>query len=234
MLSATALPERAGLLRLALTLSHALATRPSGRRVCDAAGHIPGRSGMSRDSLHSGIPIEFNAAAAAARATLTAYGRSVTSRAVAPRKRTFWHSTRNDSIDNAQALTRQIGNLVVSVVRFCRTDLIDTAMERLRRRARAVIWLNPLRHLEGYEPLAAGMAAALKHVDVFAPVHDLPSMWDLVSTIRTLATRPRGGFQPRGLERRNGMAPEPQMSVTSSGGDVAAWRDLPPERREGT
>ena len=59
-------------------------------------------------------------------------------------------------------------------------------------------------------------------------------MWDLVSTIRALATRPRGGFQPRGLERRSGMAPEPQMSVTSSGGEVAAWRGGPPERREGT
>ena len=118
--------------------------------------------------------------------------------------------------------------------RYRRAGPDRDGMERLRRRARAIIWLNPLLHLEGYEPRAAGMAAALKHVDVFAPVHDLPSMWDLVSTIRALATRPRGGFQPRGLERRSGMAPEPQMSVTSSGGEVAAWRGGPPERREGT
>src|SRR5262249_41298121 len=114
------------------------------------------------------------------------------------------------------------------------TNLIDTAMERLRRRARAIVWLNPLLHLAGYEPRAAGMAAALKHVGVFAPLHDLPPMGGLVCPIPRMGTRPRGGVQPRGLERRSGMAPEPQMSVTSSGGDVAAWPDVPPERREGT
>ena len=106
-------------------------------------------------------------------------------------------------------------------------------MERLRRRARAIIWLNPLLHLEGYEPRAAGMAAALTHVDVFAPVHDLPSMWDLVGTIRALATRPRGGFQPRGMDQRHGRAPEPQ-TMTGSGGHAAASFGAAPERREGT
>jgi hypothetical protein len=95
--------------------------------------------------------------------------------------------------------------------------LIATAMERLRRRAHAVIWLNPLLHLEGYEPRAAGMAAALKYVDVFAPVHDMRSMWELVAVIRALATRPRSGFRPRGLGDREPRARDPETSVTDAG-----------------
>jgi uncharacterized protein with von Willebrand factor type A (vWA) domain len=89
--------------------------------------------------------------------------------------------------------------------------LIRGAMERLRRRVRAVVWLNPLLHLDGYEPRAAGMAAALPFVDVFAPVHDMPSMWDLVITLRALVTRPRAGFRPRDVTER-GIGNGPRQS----------------------
>lgn len=60
---------------------------------------------------------------------------------------------------------------------------IERAMDSLRRQSHALIWLNPLLGIEGYEPTARGMAAALKHVDVFAPAHDLASLWQLVSTL---------------------------------------------------
>ncbi len=51
-------------------------------------------------------------------------------------------------------------------------DVLRSQMERLSRLAHRVIWLNPLKQDEAYEPLARGMAAALPHVDVFASGHN--------------------------------------------------------------
>jgi hypothetical protein len=49
-------------------------------------------------------------------------------------------------------------------------------MAVLQRRARTVIWLNPLKGHAGYRPLARGMAAALPYVDHFLPAHDLAAL----------------------------------------------------------
>jgi len=49
-------------------------------------------------------------------------------------------------------------------------------MAGLRRRARRIVWLNPMLGWQGYEPVARGMAAALPHVDLFAPAHNLESL----------------------------------------------------------
>jgi uncharacterized protein with von Willebrand factor type A (vWA) domain len=46
----------------------------------------------------------------------------------------------------------------------------------LRRRAHRIVWLNPMLGWPGYEPRAAGMTAALPHIDVFAPAHSLASL----------------------------------------------------------
>ncbi len=55
-------------------------------------------------------------------------------------------------------------------------ELLGAEMARLRRRARRVIWLNPLIGWRDYAPVARGMAAALPHVDLFAPAHNLESL----------------------------------------------------------
>jgi len=39
-----------------------------------------------------------------------------------------------------------------------------------------LIWLNPLLGSSSYEPLTRGMQAALRHIDVFAPAHDIASL----------------------------------------------------------
>ena len=49
-------------------------------------------------------------------------------------------------------------------------------MRALRRRARVVVWINPLLGSEGYAPVAQGMRAALPHVDHFLPAHDMSSL----------------------------------------------------------
>ena len=49
-------------------------------------------------------------------------------------------------------------------------------MRRLRRRCKKIIWLNPLIGWRDYTPQARGMQAALPHVDLFAPAHNLESL----------------------------------------------------------
>lgn len=56
---------------------------------------------------------------------------------------------------------------------------LGRAMERLRRRAGRVVWLNPLLGAGAYRPLTRGIRAALPHVDVFAPAHSLEALKDL-------------------------------------------------------
>jgi len=55
-------------------------------------------------------------------------------------------------------------------------ELVGQAMALIGRRAGRVIWLNPLAGDDRYQPLARGMAAALPHIDLFAPGHSLSSL----------------------------------------------------------
>lgn len=56
-------------------------------------------------------------------------------------------------------------------------------MARLARVAHRIVWVNPLKASDGYEPLARGMAAALPHVDRFVEGHSLAALDDLVEVI---------------------------------------------------
>ncbi|MGP2490053.1 vWA domain-containing protein [Mesorhizobium sp. PUT5] len=54
--------------------------------------------------------------------------------------------------------------------------LLGREMAQLARRCRRIVWLNPMMGWEGYAPEAAGMKAALPHVDLLAPAHTLKSL----------------------------------------------------------
>jgi uncharacterized protein with von Willebrand factor type A (vWA) domain len=56
------------------------------------------------------------------------------------------------------------------------TGLLHRQMARLARKAWRVVWLNPLLGSPGYEPLCAGMKAALEHLDLFLPAHSTESL----------------------------------------------------------
>lgn len=56
-------------------------------------------------------------------------------------------------------------------------------MARLHRVAHRVVWVNPLKASPGYAPLAAGMAAALPHVDDFMEGHSIASLAELAEVI---------------------------------------------------
>jgi uncharacterized protein with von Willebrand factor type A (vWA) domain len=57
-----------------------------------------------------------------------------------------------------------------------RAETLANELAQLKRRVRRLIWLNPLLGRDSYEPRAAGMAAALPHLDLFAPAHNLESL----------------------------------------------------------
>lgn len=54
---------------------------------------------------------------------------------------------------------------------------------RMRRVARRLVWVNPLKASPGFEPLARGMAAALPHVDELLEGHSLAALEDLAEVI---------------------------------------------------
>ena len=55
-------------------------------------------------------------------------------------------------------------------------ELLAAELKAIRHRVRRVIWLNPLLGIADYEPVTRGMTAALPHIDVFAPAHNLESL----------------------------------------------------------
>ena len=54
--------------------------------------------------------------------------------------------------------------------------LLGREMAALGRRCRRIVWLNPMMAWEGYAPEAAGIKAALPHVDLYAPANTLGSL----------------------------------------------------------
>lgn len=65
-------------------------------------------------------------------------------------------------------------------------DLIGRELAAIKRRAKRLVWLNPLAGWQGYEPTATGMAAALPHIDLFAPAHNLESLMALEPVLARL------------------------------------------------
>jgi uncharacterized protein len=57
--------------------------------------------------------------------------------------------------------------------------LLGREMAELARRCRRIVWLNPMIGWEGYAPEAAGIKAALPHLDLYAPAHNLRSLASL-------------------------------------------------------
>ncbi|MFF0791727.1 VWA domain-containing protein [Streptomyces spiralis] len=71
--------------------------------------------------------------------------------------------------------------------------LLATQTARLHRLAHRVIWANPRKARPGYAPLAAGMAAALPHVDAFLEGHSVAALEHLAAVVRGADTDATGG-----------------------------------------
>jgi uncharacterized protein len=61
--------------------------------------------------------------------------------------------------------------------------LLGEQMARLSRLAHATVWANPRKGRPGYEPLVAGIAAALPHVDAFVAGHSLAALERLARVV---------------------------------------------------
>lgn len=57
---------------------------------------------------------------------------------------------------------------------------LERAMSDVRRRVGKVIWLNPLMGADDYSPDTRGMRAALPHVDLLFPAHNMEALERLV------------------------------------------------------
>ncbi len=61
--------------------------------------------------------------------------------------------------------------------------LLGGQMQRLARLAYRVVWANPRKGRAGFEPTAAGMAAALPHVDDLVAGHSLAALEELADVV---------------------------------------------------
>jgi uncharacterized protein with von Willebrand factor type A (vWA) domain len=62
-------------------------------------------------------------------------------------------------------------------------SLLGEQMNRLRRIAHRVVWVNPHRGKSGYEPVQQGVLAALPHCDDFLAGHSLATFAELVEVV---------------------------------------------------
>ena len=58
-------------------------------------------------------------------------------------------------------------------------QLLGTALHKMHTKSKRIIWLNPLKGMKDYQPLARGMQAALPSIDDFRSAHNLESLLEL-------------------------------------------------------
>lgn len=62
-------------------------------------------------------------------------------------------------------------------------DLLAEQMRRLHRVAHRVVWANPHRGRDGYQPVQAGIVAALPHIDAFVPGHSMAAFQHVLQEV---------------------------------------------------
>lgn len=55
-------------------------------------------------------------------------------------------------------------------------DMLEKSMQSIHKKAKRIIWLNPLAGNPLYTPTVAGMQAAMPYIDVFAAAHNVDSL----------------------------------------------------------
>jgi uncharacterized protein len=54
--------------------------------------------------------------------------------------------------------------------------MLSRELQKIKRRSKKLIWLNPLKGMKGYEPTARGMKEAMPSIDEFYSAHNLQSL----------------------------------------------------------
>ena len=122
-------------------------------------------------------------------------------------------SLRTFNLRWARRVLRSSGVVIVVSDGWDRGDpaLVGVETARLQRNCHRLIWLNPLAGADGYEPLAAGMAAAYPAVDDFLPIHNLASLERLGEVLGGL------GLGASGRPPRTGVPNVYRIEATGSG-----------------
>jgi uncharacterized protein with von Willebrand factor type A (vWA) domain len=123
-------------------------------------------------------------------------------------------SFRSFNLRWARRVLRTSGVVIVASDGWDRGDpgLVAEETARLRRNCHRLIWLNPLAGMAGYQPLAAGMAAAYPFIDDFVAAGTLASLERLAELLAQGAPG-RGGGKAR-------------PHVTGVGGAPNSWTVL--------
>ena len=58
-------------------------------------------------------------------------------------------------------------------------EILSQQLKLIKRRTNKLVWLNPLKGMEGYQPTARGMNAAIGEIDIFKSAHNLDSLLEL-------------------------------------------------------
>ncbi len=71
---------------------------------------------------------------------------------------------------------------------YCSSDpqALGAVLARIRRKARRIVWLNPLKGWENYQPIAAAMQAAEPYLDAHLPANTLEALAALEPQFRKL------------------------------------------------
>ena len=57
--------------------------------------------------------------------------------------------------------------------------VLREAVRTIRRNCKTLVWLNPLKGMEGYQPIQKGMVNVMPHLDAFESAHNLDSLLKL-------------------------------------------------------
>jgi len=68
-------------------------------------------------------------------------------------------------------------------------EILGVNMARLSRLSHHVIWVNPRKAVDSYQPLVGGMAAALPFVDTFVSGHSINALNDVMAAISGASER---------------------------------------------
>jgi len=63
------------------------------------------------------------------------------------------------------------------------TQILKQEIEKIKLRTKKLVWLNPLKGMEGYEPIQRGMKVTLPSVDHFGASHNINSLLALESIL---------------------------------------------------
>jgi uncharacterized protein with von Willebrand factor type A (vWA) domain len=106
--------------------------------------------------------------------------------------------------------------------------LLGEQMQRLHRLAYRVVWVNPHKGKDGYQPITAGMSAALPYVDALVAGHTLEAFDELT---RTLSKDGLAQMRGRPLRHVQAVPAPPEVAPASSVNRMDDFLNQPGVRR---